>query len=174
MPIRSRCINIRVPAPTNECIGDFLITVARENNLEVSEEILKRIILSSGRNMRDAVSQLECYKYSKKNEEIMHPYKPEIREIAKLIFQEQSPAQLQKIRGIFYDLLVNCVPGNLVIKLVLEEMIMSNKIKEEVLKSLIHEAARLEVTLAQGSKAIIHLECFAAHAMESYMIAKEM
>lgn len=40
----------------------------------------------SGRNVRDAVSQLECYKYSKKSDsDIMHPFKPEIKEIAKLI-----------------------------------------------------------------------------------------
>lgn len=33
--------------------------------------------------------------------------------------------------------------------------------------ALIHKAAELEKTLAQGSKAIVHLECFAAHAMET-------
>ena len=119
MPIRSRCINLRVPAPTNDHIADVLVSIARENHLDVSEEIIGKILQTSGRNMRDAVSQLECYKYSKKNDDIMHPYKPEIKEIAKLVFQEQSPAQLQKIRGIFYDLLVNCVPGNLIIKMVL-------------------------------------------------------
>lgn len=50
---------------------------------------------------------------------------------------------------------------------------MSNKLNDEILKSLIHEAARLEVTLAQGSKAIVHLECFAAHAMESVLTFKD-
>ena len=119
--------------------------------------MLQNILKSSGRNLRDAISQLECYKYSKKVDDIMHPYLPEIKEISKLIFQEQSPAQLLKVRSTFYDLLVNCVPGAIILKLLVEEIINSERIRDEILKGLIHEAARLEVTLSQGSKAIIHL-----------------
>jgi len=75
----------------------------------------------SGRNLRDAISQLECYKHSKKSDmDIMHPFKPEIKEISKLLIIEQSPAQLLKVRGIFYDLLVNCIEPNLILKLLLD------------------------------------------------------
>lgn len=73
----------------------------------------------------------------------MHPFKPEIKEICKLILSEQSPAQLQKVRGIFYDLLVNCVEANLILRLLLEEIIYSGKIRDELLKELIHQAAYL-------------------------------
>lgn len=55
----------------------------------------------------------------------------------------------------------------------LDEIVSSRKINDEFLKELIHKAAYLEKTLAQGSKAIIHLECFVAYAMESYMGTKE-
>lgn len=41
--------------------------------------------------------------------------------------------------------------------------------KDGILKGLIHKAAELEKTMAQGSKAIVHLECFAAHAMEAVL-----
>jgi replication factor C subunit 3/5 len=86
---------------------------------------------------------------------------------------EQSPAQLQKIRASFYDLLVNCVEPNLILKLLLEEIVISGKIRDQILKGLIHTAASLERSIAQGSKPIVHLECFAAHAMEAVMIAKD-
>lgn len=43
---------------------------------------------------------------------------------------EQSPSQLLKIRGMFYDLLVNCVEPNIILKLLLEEIIYSGKIRD--------------------------------------------
>ena len=38
---------------------------------------------------------------------------------------------------------------------------------------VIFKASTLEQTLAQGSKAIVHLECFAANVMEAVMECKE-
>lgn len=173
-PIRSRCVNLRIPAPSGDTIKSVLKEIARNECFDVSEEMLEKIAKVSGRNLRDAVAQLECFFYSKKTDiDLMHPFKPEVKEICKLITTEQSPAQLQKVRGIFYDLLVNCVEPNLILKLLLQEVVYSNKVKDEVLKGLIHKAAELESTMSQGSKAIVHLECFAAHAMEAVLETKE-
>lgn len=98
----------------------------------------------SNRNLRDAISQLECFKFSKKNDmDILQPFRPEIKDISKLIISEQSPAQLQKIRNIFYDLLVNIVEPSTILKLLLEELLYSGKINDEVLKGLINQAAYL-------------------------------
>lgn len=57
-PIRSRCINLRVPAPTEEDIKNILISIAREQYVEVSQEIINKITKISGKNLRDAISQL--------------------------------------------------------------------------------------------------------------------
>jgi replication factor C subunit 3/5 len=105
--------------------------IAQDQVLDISHENLQKIVRISGRNLRDAISQLECYKYSKKSDtDILHPFKPEIREIYKLLMSEQSAVQLQKIRGIFYDLLVNCIEGNLILKLLVEEIIFGSKIPD--------------------------------------------
>jgi replication factor C subunit 3/5 len=76
MPIRSRCLNIRVPAPSNFELAGILTQVAHEQKLGVNEGTIDRIIESSRGNVRDAICQLECYRYSKKPETIFHPYKP--------------------------------------------------------------------------------------------------
>jgi replication factor C subunit 3/5 len=79
-PIRSRCINIRIPAPSQEDIKGILMRIAKDQVLDISHENLQKIVKISGRNLRDAISQLECYKYSKKSDtDILHPFKPEIK-----------------------------------------------------------------------------------------------
>ena len=39
-----------------------------------------------------------------------------VQEIAKDIFQEQSPKQLYAVRGKLYELLVNCLPPELILR----------------------------------------------------------
>lgn len=58
MPIRSRCINLRVPAPTPDDIADCLRYIAKLEFMELGDEALRKIIKASNRNMLDAVSQL--------------------------------------------------------------------------------------------------------------------
>jgi hypothetical protein len=38
---------------------------------------------------------------------------------------------------------------------------------------LVHQAAILEQNMVQGSKPIVHLECFAAYAMEAILKSRE-
>jgi replication factor C subunit 3/5 len=57
-PIRSRCINIRIPAPSVEEIKGILTWIARDQVFEVGPEVLQRMAKASGRNLRDAISQL--------------------------------------------------------------------------------------------------------------------
>jgi hypothetical protein len=47
---------------------------------------------------------------------MLAPYKKEIREISEWIFKEQTPTQLKRIRDKFYDLLVNCIDGQTILK----------------------------------------------------------
>jgi replication factor C subunit 3/5 len=89
-----------------------------------------------------------------------------------LIFKEQSPIQLKKIRDKFYDLLVNCIDGQTILRELLQNFIKMEGMKQESIKEIIHQAAEHEKTLMCGSKAIYHLESFAAHAMEQIIIAK--
>lgn len=91
-----------------------------------------------------------------------------------MLYDEQSAAQLLKVRSIFYDLLVNVVEANVIIKMVLDEIVSSGKIRDEILMGIIEKASSTEQSLSQGSKAILHLECFAAHVMEAVMEAKRV
>ena len=114
-PIRSRCLNIRVPAP------EVLTEVGRLestnlNNYVFTSEVINKIASTSNRNLRLAFIQLQASRYTKSTEGMFAPYKKEIKTISELIYKEQSPNQLKYIRDKFYDLLVNCIDGQTIIK----------------------------------------------------------
>ena len=89
-----------------------------------------------------------------------------------MILKEQSPVQLKGIRDKFYDLLVNCIDGQTILKELLKCLLAEKWDRQESIKSIIHYAAEHERTLLCGSKAIYHLESFAAHVMEQVVLAK--
>jgi len=72
---------------------------------------------------------------------MLAPHKREIKEIKDLIFKEQSPMQLKRIRDKFYDLLVNCIDGQTILKELLQNIINSDELKEERIKEVVHQAA---------------------------------
>ena len=58
--IRSRCLGIRVPAPTIEEIKTILFYVAKRESLSLPEELATRVAEMSGRNLRRAILMLEA------------------------------------------------------------------------------------------------------------------
>ena len=63
--IKSRCLAVRVPAPTIDEIKNILFSVARRESLSLPEELAVRIANSSGRNLRRAILMLEACKVEK-------------------------------------------------------------------------------------------------------------
>ena len=124
-PIRSRCLNIRIPAPETSVIAEALADIAKAEssnlyNYSFSPELYNKLALSCNRNLRLAIIQLQASRYTKNTEGMLAPYKKEIRDIVEWVFKEQTPTQLKKIRDKFYDLLVNCIDGSTIIKEMLE------------------------------------------------------
>ena len=89
-----------------------------------------------------------------------------------MILSEQSPNQILSIRAKIYDMLVNCVEGNIILKELVIGLVETEKIREDAMKNLINQGTHLERTMAQGGKTIVHLECFIAHAMEAVIRTK--
>ena len=58
--IRSRCLGIRVSAPTHEEIVKVLTHVAKKENVRLPEELAANIAQKSSRNLRRAILMLEA------------------------------------------------------------------------------------------------------------------
>eukprot|EP00850_Spirogloea_muscicola_P012210 SM000078S22069 [mRNA] locus=s78:271500:274287:- [translate_table: standard] len=119
--VRSRCLNVRVAAPTLDEIAAVLQHVAKKEGLSLPPVLAARIAVASNRNLRRAILSLEAckvkqYPFSDKQPVQTTDWEAYIAEIASDIFGEQSPKRLFMVRGKFYELLVNCIPAEVILK----------------------------------------------------------
>ena len=89
-----------------------------------------------------------------------------ITRIAREILNEQSPQKLLQVREMFYELLTNCIPVDIIFTVLTRELC---KTLDDGLKNeLIFWAAYYEHRANQGAKEIFHLEAFTAKFMALY------
>ncbi|XP_033097589.1 replication factor C subunit 3-like [Anneissia japonica] len=169
--IRSRCLGVRVAAPSLDEITQILQTICKKEGLTLPSELGRRIAEKSGRNLRRAVLMCEAcrvqqYPFSAQQEVQEPDWEIFLRETANKIVQEQSPKMLLEVRGRLYELLTHCIPADIIMKALLKELILNcdGQLKSEITQI----AAFYEHRLQMGSKVIYHLEAFVAKFMSIY------
>uniref|UniRef100_A0A4W3JTS5 Replication factor C subunit 3 n=1 Tax=Callorhinchus milii TaxID=7868 RepID=A0A4W3JTS5_CALMI len=137
-PIRSRCLAVRVPAPSIEEICHVLSGVCKKECLILPQELARKIAEQSNRNLRKALLMCEACRVQ----------------------------QLLEVRARLYELLTHCIPPEIIMKGLLSELLNNcdGQLKGEVSQM----AAYYEHRLQLGSKAIYHLEAFVAKFMAIY------
>ncbi|KAK4530810.1 hypothetical protein CCYA_CCYA05G1667 [Cyanidiococcus yangmingshanensis] len=170
-PLRSRCLGIRVPAPTEAEMRSVLRQVRDSiGYLErpIADALLDQIVRASEGNLRAALLSLEASywacKSGRKGSMVIEPdWRSLCHEIVDQIRKEQTPSSLLQVRGKFYDLLTHCVPSDIVFFTVLQRLL--ELVPETIGLQLCYWAAEYEYRSRLGSKAILHLEAFAAKCM---------
>lgn len=173
-PLRSRCLGIRVAAPTVDQISLVLTQVAKKENITLPEALAVNIARESNRNLRKALLMLEAAKVQAAGRALSDQqllpsmdWELYIRQLATDITTEQSPQKLMAAREKLYELLVNCIPPTTILKRLVNELLV--KVPDEGLKvSVIEWAAFYEHRISMGSKEIFHLEAFVAKYMALY------
>mmetsp|Transcript_18536 Transcript_18536/g.26087 ORF Transcript_18536/g.26087 Transcript_18536/m.26087 type:complete len:375 (+) Transcript_18536:128-1252(+) len=173
-PVRSRCLGIRVAAPSIDDICCTLKYVSRKENLTLPDELAINIARESSRNMRRAILMLETCKVAaggdmtlKANATVQKTdWELYIIQLAAEITREQSPQRLLASREKLYELLVNCIPASIILKTLSLELLrnLDDSLKHEVMEA----AAFYEHRISLGSKDIFHLEAFIAKFMSIY------
>jgi replication factor C subunit 3/5 len=169
--VKSRCLGIRVSAPTHEETISILKTVCKKEGLQISEDFAGRIAEKSNRNLRRAILLLEACKVQQypftNNQQIADiDWEVYLRDTANQITMEQSPAKLEAIRERLYELLSQGVPADIIFRGLVENLTRSC---DMALKAqTISFAGLYEHRMQQGSKHIFHLEAFVAQFMSMY------
>lgn len=86
-----------------------------------------------------------------------------ISKLANNLIQEQSPQQLVLAREMLYELLTNCIPPDVILKVLVRELL--TKLDDQLKHEVIYWAAFYEHRVQIGSKEIFHLEAFIAKFM---------
>jgi replication factor C subunit 3/5 len=89
-----------------------------------------------------------------------------ISQVARECMSDQSPKTLFIIRGRLYELLVNAISPELILRKLASELM--SKVDDDLKHEVCAYAAHFEHRLQMGQKAIIHLEAFVARFMALY------
>lgn len=167
-PIRSRCLLIRVPAPSVDEISELLVQVGTKEGVTVSAESARNIATTSDRNMRKAMLMLEAaaVQGTIADQVQVTDWEVLIEQIATSIISEQSGERIMQVRTHLYELISHCIPADLVMKKLAFSLIQ--KIPMALCAEIIEQAAVYEHRLRLGNKAIYHLEAFVAKFMFLY------
>ncbi|KAJ6296760.1 hypothetical protein OIU78_022476 [Salix suchowensis] len=142
--IRSRCLNVRINAPKEDQIVKVLEFIGKKEGLQLPPGFAARVADKSNRSLRRAILSFETCRV------------------------QQYPALKGCFRfeGKLYELLINCIPPEIILKKLLSELL--KKLDEELKHEVCHWAAYYEHRMRMGQKAIFHLEAFVAKFMSIY------
>jgi len=170
--IRSRCLAIRVAAPSIDDMVSVLQGVAKKEGCQLPSALARKIAEKSGRNLRRAIlmteaSKVRQYPFVADQQVEDLDWERYLKETANQIVQEQSPRRLLEVRNRLYELITHCIPPEVIFKGLLKELVKNcdGGMKTEVTQL----AAFYEHRLNNGNKAIYHLEAFTAKFMSVYM-----
>jgi len=171
-PLRSRCLAIRIAAPSTEEVEKILSKTAAKEQMKLPPELGQRIAEHSGRDVRRALLMLEST-YAQTPQPTATTQLPQeawegaVTRVAQRILEEQSPKRAMEVRGALYELLAACLPADFILKELLKKLLRGVQ-NESCQATVIAAAAHFEATMRQGSKDIFHLEAFVLRFMAEY------
>uniref|UniRef100_A0A7E4UX20 AAA domain-containing protein n=1 Tax=Panagrellus redivivus TaxID=6233 RepID=A0A7E4UX20_PANRE len=170
-PLWSRCMLIRVAAPSIAELKSCLQTAARAENVNVSERFLEAVANKANGNLRRAMLLLEAassqYGTKLDTQKVIEPdWQVYLKETAGIIIKNCSGEGLLKVRQRIYELLTRCIPRSVIFEELLDALLpyCDAAIRSQVIDA----AARFEHTATLGSKDIYHIDGFVATFMHIY------
>ncbi|XP_048435778.1 replication factor C subunit 3-like [Pyrus x bretschneideri] len=169
--IRSRCLNERINAPAEDQIVKVLEFIGKKEAMQLPSGFAARIAEKSNRSLSRAILSLgtcRVQQYPLTSNQAIPPldWEEYVSEIASDIMKEQSPKRLYQVRQKLYELLLNCIPLEIILKRLLYELL--KKLDAELKHEVCHWAVYYEHRMRLGQKAIFHLEAFMAKFMSIY------
>ncbi|CAJ0603287.1 unnamed protein product [Cylicocyclus nassatus] len=171
-PLRSRCMVVRVAAPTDEEIRDVCQSVAEKVRLTVPDPVMEQIVTKSRGNLRRASLSMEAVKRKgvpiKDNEKVPEPeWETYLQETAELMLKKQNNETVLAVRERLYELISRCIQPKVIFAYLLRYLI--KRAPKSAILETVEMAALYEHRLTRGQKAIIHLEAFVVAFMDIYL-----
>ena len=161
-PIRSRCLLIRVPLPSDVQIMEVLLYISSKENIKLKPFEYHKIIKKSENKVNLAIWLLEMRKY---NLEYKPNWENVLDEIVDLILDKTQYSQkklyktLVQIRSKFYTLFITNIDTKEIVRKLMRKML--NRQDNLKLKLRIIEITSIfEARITQGTRHIIHLEAY--------------
>ena len=161
-PLKSRCLLVRVPLPTNKMLVDITLNICQKESIELSTNDLKDIIHKSNNNINILLWLLEFKKHNCTYDE---NWSYLITNIINLITDKSNyntkdmNKLIIKTREYLYILFITNIDFHFIIRKIMLQLL--DKFDEIELKyNIIEITSIFEKRLNQGTRYIIHLEAY--------------
>jgi len=168
--LQSRCLILRVASPTQTEIRNLILDICQKEKVSLPSQYLGVLMKHNGGNLTQVLCDLETIIYNNdldmasetklKYADISPLYRTS-EEIVRLIYKSNDLLVVEKIRDLFYELLIHNSDPSEIIKTVFYlclKIIPEDQI--QVQKEIIETSAQHQDLLIKGSKPIFHLESY--------------
>lgn len=172
-PLRSRCLGVRVPLPTEDDVKSILQSIAVKEGVTLPAQLAETFTKTSSRNLRRAILQFEATRVSvgaldlPPDAPVMKgDWEYAVADIAVMLTRIQAATQLVSVRKRLQELLAHAVPPDVILRRLTEEILRIAD--DEICPEICRVAAKFDRNLSKGTKPIFHLEAFGARFMQIY------
>ena len=167
-PIYSRCITVKVAAPTINEMITIMRDICNKEGLSYPDTVLERIATTSGRNLHKALNTLNkfmlnnCKVFDRMDYDDIYRYCTEI--IDTMIKGQTIAGSIDAVRLLLYELVNYCVDCITLLPVLLE--IAIHRLPETAHNEryeLIKIASARDKSIRNSSKDIYHIESFCLH-----------
>jgi replication factor C subunit 3/5 len=169
-PLRSRCLMIRVPLPTNEQILETILYISEKENITISYDMINDIIQNSDNKVNHALWLLEMHRYNISYE---NNWMQVIDEIVEMITDDTIKnnkklySTIKRIREKYYILFITNISTQIIIRNIMLKLLnVINNI--EIKYKIIDITSIFEQRLSQGTRHIIHIEAYISRLIELF------
>lgn len=169
-PIRSRCLFVRVPLPTNKMLLNVILHISMKENIDITLEECKNIISRSDNNINTALWLLE---FKKHNCEYDNDWEYLIANIIKLIVDKKNynTKNMNKViielRKYLYILFITNINFQVIIRKIMLKLL--GHFQDVKTKYYIIELTSIfEKRINEGTRYIIHLEAYILKLIELF------
>lgn len=169
-PLKSRCMMIRIPAPTDTIIMSTIMNIAVKENIKLTGNNIIDIITYSKNNINKAIGMLELISYNIQLDKMWYKVIEILVDMIMDVSQYNKNGlydMIENARNMLYQLFITNIDFHTVIKTIMIEIkkrINDNKF----IYLVICETSKFENRICQGTRHIIHLEAYIIKLIDLY------
>ena len=162
-PLKSRCICIRISAPSTDELFKLALTISAKEKLNLKLENYGQIINSANGSVRKLLWKLNLIKAGQNNNKFETPYEETIDQITDLILKCDL-SEINNIRNLIYNLIITNIDPSSIMRNIFISLCKKN-LPEKIKYKIINNASIYDHNLVRRRREIIHLEGFIISTM---------
>jgi replication factor C subunit 3/5 len=162
-PLKSRCICIRISAPSTDELFKLALTISAKENLNLNLEDYGKIINKANGSVRKLLWKLNLIKAGQYDNKFETPYEETIDQITDLILKCDL-CEINNIRNLIYNLIITNIDPSSIMRNIFISLCKKD-LPEKIKYKIINNASIFDHNLVRRRREIIHLEGFIISTM---------